>query len=74
MLNIQVDPDTANFAWGETLRLAHTHDLKLYDAPYLELARSLSWPLASQDKLLRLAAKKCKMPLLAMRGDKMTAS
>ena len=74
LLNIQADPDTANFAWGETLRLADAHDLTLYDATYLELARRLSLPLASQDKSLRLAAKKCKVPLLGMRGDRMTAS
>jgi predicted nucleic acid-binding protein len=74
LLNIQVDPDTANFAWGETLRLADAHDLTLYDAAYLELARRLSLPLASQDKSLRLAAKKCKVALLGMRGDRMSAS
>ncbi|TAN03888.1 MAG: hypothetical protein EPN36_10765 [Rhodanobacteraceae bacterium] len=49
-------------------------DLTLYDAAYLELARRLSLPLASQDKSLRLAAKKCKVPLLGMRGDKMAAA
>lgn len=74
LLNIQVDPDTASFAWGETLRLADAHGLTPYDAAYLELARRLSLPLASQDKSLRLAAKKCKVPLLGMRGDRMTAS
>lgn len=74
LLNIQVDPDTASFAWGETLRLADALGLTLYDAAYLELARRLSLPLASQDKSLRLAAKKCKVPLLGMRGDRMTAS
>lgn len=70
LLNIQVDPDTTNFAWGETLRLADAYDLTLYDAAYLELAHRLSLPLASQDKSLRLAAKKCKVPLLGVRGDK----
>lgn len=70
LLNILVDPDTDNFAWRETLQLAVAHDLTLYDAAYLELAVRLSLPLASQDKSLRRAARRCKVPLLGTRGDK----
>lgn len=56
LLNIQMDPDTANFAWNDTLRLAGQHDLTLYDATYLELALRLSLPLATRDSALRKAA------------------
>lgn len=70
LLNIQVDPDTASFAWSDTLRLADAYGLTVYDAAYLELARRLSLPLASQDEQLRRAAAKCKVPLLGKRGDK----
>ncbi|HEX7368986.1 MAG TPA: type II toxin-antitoxin system VapC family toxin [Rhodanobacteraceae bacterium] len=71
LLNIQTDRDTDRFAWNETLRLADTHGLTLYDAAYLELARRLSLPLASQDESLRSAATRCKVPLLGKRGDKL---
>ncbi|MGH8152656.1 MAG: type II toxin-antitoxin system VapC family toxin [Rhodanobacteraceae bacterium] len=47
MLNIQVDPDTHRFIWTDTLRLAQTYPLTLYDASYLELAMRLSLPLAT---------------------------
>ncbi|EQD30648.1 PilT protein domain protein [mine drainage metagenome] len=70
LLTIQIDPDTASFAWSETLRLADTYDLTVYDAAYLELAQRLSLPLASQDGQLRLAAKKCSVALLGRHGDK----
>lgn len=69
LLNIQVDPDTAGFAWGDTLRLSDTHGLTVYDAAYLELALRLSLPLASLDGPLRRAAAKCNVPLLGGPGD-----
>lgn len=71
LLNIQTDRDTDRFAWNETLHLADTCRLTVYDAAYLELARRLSLPLASQDEPLRSAAAKCKVPLLGKRGDKL---
>jgi len=69
LLNIQVDPDTAGFAWRDTLRLSDTYGLTVYDAAYLELALRLSLPLASQDAQLRRAATKCDVPLLGGAGD-----
>lgn len=64
LLNIQIDPDTSSFAWNDTLHLAETHALTLYDAAYLELAQRLGLPLASRDRDLRKAASACKIPLL----------
>lgn len=64
LLNIQIDPDTSSFAWRETLQLAETHGLTLYDAAYLELAQRLGLPLASRDRALRKAAAACRIPLL----------
>lgn len=69
-LNIQVDLETANRAWSDTLQLADANALTVYDAAYLELARRLCLQLASQDQALRHAARKCKVPLLGGRGDK----
>src|SRR5580658_5775258 len=34
LLPISLDEDTANHAWGVTLRLAERHKLTLYDATY----------------------------------------
>jgi predicted nucleic acid-binding protein len=56
LLNISTDPDTDAFAWFDTLHLADSHSLTLYDAAYLELARRLALPLATLDEDLRKAA------------------
>jgi predicted nucleic acid-binding protein len=64
LLNIQIDPDTGQFAWSDMLQLADTYRLTLYDAAYLELAQRLSLPLASRDAKLRQAATSCQIPLL----------
>ncbi|MGH6923350.1 MAG: type II toxin-antitoxin system VapC family toxin [Propylenella sp.] len=56
-LQIEVDPETEQHAWGETRRLAQRHDLTLYDASYLELALRFGQPLASCDRPLAKAAK-----------------
>jgi predicted nucleic acid-binding protein len=49
-MNISVDPDTNTYAWSDTLALAESHGLTLYDAAYVELARRRSLPLASLDR------------------------
>lgn len=56
LLNITTDPDTDDFAWSSTLRLAERCHLTLYDAAYLELAQRLGVPLATLDQELRAAA------------------
>ena len=57
-LNILIDSETDEHAWGETRRLAIKHGLTVYDAAYLELAIRRGLPLASCDGELIAAAKK----------------
>jgi predicted nucleic acid-binding protein len=55
-LPIALDDETAGRAWRETMRLAETQNLTLYDAAYLELALRRGLALATLDKALRDAA------------------
>ena len=63
-LPIQIDAETDRQAWGNTLRLAETHRLTLYDAAYLELALRRNLALATLDQDLRRAAPAEKVRLL----------
>lgn len=63
-LPIQTDPRTAAHAWADTLHLASSRGLTVYDASYLELALRLRLPLASLDGKLREAAADCGIALL----------
>lgn len=63
-LPIQVDAETDQHAWGETLVLAERHQLTLYDAAYLELAMRRNLPLATLDEDLRQAGRSEKIRLL----------
>jgi predicted nucleic acid-binding protein len=56
LLDITTDPLTDGQAWRETLALAETFGLTLYDAAYLELAQRRNLPLATLDRQLREAA------------------
>lgn len=53
---IEVDAETASRSWRDTLELARTEGLTLYDAAYLELALRRQIALASLDKQLVSAA------------------
>jgi predicted nucleic acid-binding protein len=55
-LPIVTDTETGARAWNDTLCLAETHRLTVYDATYLELALRRSLPLASLDRDLCAAA------------------
>jgi predicted nucleic acid-binding protein len=55
-LPITTDDETAVRAWQETLPLARTHNLSVYDAAYLELAMRRDLPLATLDEDLEAAA------------------
>lgn len=55
---VMLDAQTGNRAWGETVRLADTHELTIYDAAYLELALRRNWPLATYDRALMSAAQR----------------
>jgi predicted nucleic acid-binding protein len=57
LLEITIDPQTDNQAWGETLLLADRYRLTLYDAAYLELAQRRQLPLATLDQELITAAR-----------------
>lgn len=64
-LPIHVDTETHKHALGGVLSLARTQRLTAYDAAYLELAQRLGVPLATKDVVLRAAAKKIGVALLA---------
>lgn len=57
-LRKQVGHTTGERIWGEVHDLSLKHKLTSYDARYLELAKRMNLPLASQDGDLRAAAKK----------------
>jgi predicted nucleic acid-binding protein len=57
-LSIEVNDATSAHALADTLQLSRRYLLSAYDASYLELALSLSLPLASLDADLMKAAKK----------------
>ena len=56
-LPIAADTEGPTRAWRETLLLAQTHKLTVYDAAYLELANRLGFDLATTDVALRSAAR-----------------
>lgn len=55
--SITVDDDGLTRLWRETVALARTHRLTMYDAAYLELAIRRSLPLASLEKGLVAASR-----------------
>ena len=57
-LPIEIDTETSQRAWRETLLLARAERLTLYDAAYLELAARRGLPLATKDQDLAAAAKR----------------
>lgn len=66
LFSISVDPETDRQAWGATAKLASRHQLTLYDAAYLELARRRCLPLATLDRDLRAAAIREDVELLGL--------
>ncbi len=55
-LPIHTDPETTGRAWSDTLSLARTYNLSVYDASYLELSIRRNLPLAALDGKLKDAA------------------
>jgi predicted nucleic acid-binding protein len=53
---IILDEETAARAWNDSMHLARTHRLSVYDASYLELAIRRGLPLATLDAQLHAAA------------------
>ena len=66
-LPIETDPDTNDYAWTSTLRLADIHQITVYDASYLELALRRGLPLATRDDQLAAAAGRAGAILLPTR-------
>jgi len=64
-LPIEIDADTLTKIWTDTLAVADKLRLTVYDACYLEIAHRRSLPLATLDKVLRAAAKKVGVRVLA---------
>lgn len=61
-LPITLDDETAMRAWQESIQLARTHQLSVYDAAYLELALRRGLPLTTLDDKLKAAANACGVP------------
>ena len=58
-LNPEVDPEGQDLALSVIATLAHDQTLTAYDAAYLELALRRGLPLASRDRRLNDAARRC---------------
>ncbi len=56
-LPLKQDTLGAAYVWSESIVLAQTYGLSLYDATYLELAKRLGLPLATLDTRLAQAAR-----------------
>lgn len=61
-LPITIDDETVLRVWQESLSLARTHQLSVYDAAYLELALRRGLPMATLDDALKAAASVCGVP------------
>jgi len=66
LLDIAIDDQTDVHAWGETLRVADSFQLTVYDAAYLELAQRRNLALATLDRELRAAATSLGLRLMGM--------
>ena len=62
-LPILVEDETPDRILGEILALAREYGLSSYDASYLDLAIRTSLPIATLDRDLRKAARRCGVPL-----------
>ena len=62
-LPIAVDESTSSRAMGDILSLARDQNLSVYDAAYLELSIREALPLATRDRILAGAAKRCGVTL-----------
>ncbi len=62
-LPVQVEPAPPERTLGDVLFLAREQGLSVYDASYLDLALRSGLPLATRDKSLQDAARRCGVPL-----------
>lgn len=61
-LPISTDDETTSRAWQESIGLARTYQLSVYDAAYLELALRRGLPIATRDDKLKSAALSAGVP------------
>ena len=61
-LPIDIDDETANHVWQESIHLARMHQLSVNDAAYLELALRRGLPLATLDEKLQVFAAAAGVP------------
>jgi len=66
-LPIAVEQESPRRMLTDIIALARDLRISTYDASYLDLAMRSGLPIATQDKLLIKAARKCSVPLLAGR-------
>ncbi len=66
-LPVEVDVEDVGRVYSCVARLARQHDLSSYDAAYLDLALTEGLPLATQDRSLRNAARKCDIGTFSLR-------
>ncbi len=64
LLPMEIDVETNDRIWTDTIKLANRHRLTIYDATYLELASRRKLPLATLDKDLQKAGKKMGLEIL----------
>ncbi len=64
-LNIRIHNDEFGLNTADVLALARKHRLTIYDATYLDLARRQSFPLATRDKALLIAAPLADVPIFS---------
>lgn len=62
-LLIEIDPNTADYAFSKISDMAEAYQLTVYDASYLELAIRLKGILATMDNALIKVANKLEIPL-----------
>jgi len=63
-LPIEIVPDDSGRVLSTVMALAHDQGLSVYDACYLDLAMREGLPLATLDRQLSNAARRCSVPLL----------
>ncbi len=62
-LPIHVEIESRSRIMGEILSLARDTGLTSYDASYLDLAMRRRLPIATMDKAVRRAARRCRVPI-----------
>ena len=67
-LPISVEQESPGRMLTDIVALARDLRLSTYDASYLDLAMRSGLPIATQDKLLTKAARKCGVPVLGAKG------